>query len=344
METQYKKIKSINKLEDISSDMCIMDVVFTDNTSAKYVSSYSNALNFLDKDVAIELRDDLFHGRVEKFISTLSVTTVATTLDRDTNFKLYSEDAGQIYSTIAFPDIPDSGVMGAIMFCTNVKLERSDKSTWFRFTCLDRNRKSCNVRLFDPIRDTANFIGRYVKMDIRKGKFDYIATKVSIEMGTAPEANPEIRVARAFILDIIKDYPTIMDFVTHSNILDYIEKYNIDEEIEPGYEMVRLAIELEQIRNFNNITNGLDVQAMMKACILYRGYCISDNDSTVKSKPLQNIYVAIQNNGIKSKMEMHLLDRETELRTAEYELLNDIRGIADKIVKVNRTYFYDKIK
>lgn len=344
MESLNKKVKGIKELEKVSSEMSIMDVEFYDGSVAKYVSSYTSALNFLDKDVIVELRDDLFQGKVCKYIAQLTLTSVTSTLSREKDIKLYSEQTGEIFSTIAFEDIPDSGVLGAILFCTNVKLEKSDRSTWFRFTCLDRNRKSCNVRLFDPIRDTADFIGRYVSMDIRKGNIDYIARKVSIESGRAPEANPEIRIAKSFIFDVVKDYPDITEFLNKSQLLDYIEKYNLDEDIEPGYELVRLAIELEQIRNLKNVTKEIDIHAMMKKSLLDRGYCISDNETTVKSKELQNIYEAIKLNAIGSKMEMHLIDPNTTINTAEINLIKDFRSIANTIAKVNRTYFYDKIK
>lgn len=344
MESQNKRVKSVKELEKVSKDMSIIDIEFYDNSIAKYVSSYSSALSFIDKDVIVELRDDIFKGQVCKYISQLTMTSVTTTLTKEQDLKLYSEETGEIFSTIAFEDIPDSGVMGAILFCTNVQYQKSDKSTWFKFTCLDRNRKSCNVRLFDPIRDTANFIGRYLSMDIRKGNIDYIARKVSIQPGIAPEANPEIRIAKAFIFDVVKEYEDIVNFLNTSQILDYVEKYNLEEDIEPGYEMVRLAIELEQIRNLKNVTKEVDIHAMMKKVLLDRGYCISDNETTVKSKALQNIYEAIKLNAIDSKMVMHLIDPDTKLNTAEINLIKDFRSIANTIAKVNRTYFFDRIK
>lgn len=321
-----------------------MKVTFTDETSALYVSNYSSALDFIGKEVLVDFREDIYKGTVEKYIAQLSHTSVTTVLDRETDMKLYTEDTGEIYSTISFGDVPDFGITGAIVFCTNAIFEKSDKSDWVKFTCLDRNRKSGNVRLFKPMRDRANFINRYIQLNIKKGKIDFITDKVELAPGRAPEPNPEIKVAKTFILDIVRDEPEIMEYINKTQILDFIEKYNLDEEIEPGYEMVRLAIEIEQIRNLKNVTKDLNISSMMKYAILRRGYCITNNGKTVKSKELQNLYMAIEHNGIKSPLEMCLIDPLNSNIVPEKEILEDIHNISNKLALVNRTYFYDRIK
>lgn len=342
-ESQVKTVKGITELDKVNSTTSIMDVKFTDESSAKYISTYSSALNFIDKEVIVELRDDFFQGKIVPFIAQLTVTSVTNVISREADMKLYTEDTGETYATVAFGDIPEAGAIGAILFCTNVKFEKSDRAYWCTLTCLDRNRRSCQVRLFEPDRDTANYINRYVEMNIKKRKTFFNATKVSIRQGLAPAANPEIQLAKTFILDVVKDEKFILEFLEKTKLLEYIEKYNFDEVIEPGYEMVRLAIEIEMIRNLKNVTKDLDISAMLKYAIVRRGYCTTHNEDTVKSKNVQNLYFAIQNGLIKSKLDMCLLDKESEKVVPEKEILEDFHSLANKIALVNRTYFYDKL-
>lgn len=324
--------------------MSLMEVIFTDDTSAIYTADYSRALSFLNKEVIVELRDDVYHGTIRKFISTLTQTTVTNVLSRESNLKLFAEDSREIFSTIAWGDITEAGATGALLFCTNVQFEKSDKAYWAKLTCLDRNRQSAIVRLFSPERDSANYNGRYIKMTLKKSKNYFNATRVELEQGMAPAVNPEIQIAKTFILDVLRPYEDIIQYLEKTRLLEYIERYNLDEDIEPGYEMVRLAMEVEMIDNLKNVTNQLNIGAMLKHAVIGRSYCITNDGKIVKSKRLQNLYMAIEHKVIKSALDMCLLDPENERVVPERGILESFHNLASQLALVNRTYFHDRIK
>lgn len=345
MESQIKVVKTITELEKVgNTGRSFLKLEFEDGDSAIMLSNMSTTLKYLNQQVLVSFREDFYQRAVHKFVNEITVESREVTLSQTENIRLYSEESGQIMSTISFKDVSESGFKQAVVFCTNSKIERSDKATWCRLVCLDKDRMSANIRLFDPIGWKEDYNNKYLRLDIKKGKIDFISTRAEIMHEISFKQNPEIVIAKTFIMNTIKDYPEIVEFVNRTKILDYIQVYNVDEDIEPGYEMVRLATEIGIIQYLVNVTKNLNIEALLKNAILRRAYCTITDENVVQSKAAKNLIYGIVNKGVTSKKDMCLIDKENTREIPEKEVRDCIENLANVIIKANRTYFYEDIE
>lgn len=121
---------SVVKLENISEDIDMMLVTIDSDTKAYMIGNYADTLQFIGDEVIVSYRKDIYQGKIETFINTLTIPVKVNVLDRDTNFKLYS-DVSDNNSTVCFADIQEGSIVySAVVYCVDSMYESSPNSVW----------------------------------------------------------------------------------------------------------------------------------------------------------------------------------------------------------------------
>lgn len=264
---------SIAKLEaiDETTDMLL---VTTDNEIEAYmIFNYEACLVFLNQEVIVSYRKDIYNGKIVPFINTLTIPTRVTTLDRQEDIKLFC-DYEDNNSNVVFEDIKiGETFIGAIMLCIECEYESSNKAVWMTLKVRDRTGRTAKIRLFDYTIEGLIYNGIYIKADIKRTKYGFNTDLIEpMEFDFPP--NPEIEIAKNYVRNYFADDSYMVGLFEKTNLLDYMESYI---SIEKGYELVRLAVQLDILNNLKNSTDDIDFRAISYALVLQHGYITKDN-------------------------------------------------------------------
>ena len=64
---------SVVKLENISEDIDMMLVTIDSDTKAYMIGNYADTLQFIGDEVIVSYRKDIYQGKIETFINTLTI-------------------------------------------------------------------------------------------------------------------------------------------------------------------------------------------------------------------------------------------------------------------------------
>ena len=162
---------SIEKLKEVSEDTDILRVVIDNDVKAYMIFNYAESLVFLNEEVIVSYRKDIYEGKIELFINTLTIPVKITTLDKDKGIKLFTEQSDN-NSNVSFMDLaPGSNMLGAIMYCISSSYESSDRAVWLELKVRDKAGRVAKLRLFDPEFGVAKFDGMYIKASIKRNDY-----------------------------------------------------------------------------------------------------------------------------------------------------------------------------
>jgi hypothetical protein len=337
---QILTCESISVLEHLSADCAVLSVVFSGGIESIMFADYSECLKFVGQEVIVNFREEIYNNEITTCVNKLTRMTTINTLDRESNIKLYINGLPPIGSTVAFDDIPDGGlVLNAVVYCNSHNYDSSAKASWAVLGILDKNRRSSNLRIFDYERKTDSLAGKYIKCDLRKKEpYGFITTECFEvpEINISP--NPEIDLAKNFILEIFKDDKDILDYIAKSSILDFMEKYNYEERIEKGYTLVRTAMEIAMARELANLSEKIDVKLILRALLLRRVYCITNNEKNTMSTTLQNIIGISKYRFSADKRLLMMLESEPKFPLFERKLIDSISTTVDTVIEGTKTF------
>lgn len=267
-------VNSISKISDINADSCVFEVSLDNGSKALMIAAPDEPYKYMDNMVEYETRKDIYQGAVTDYISTIAVQQVVNTLRRTEHIKLFA-DAVDNSASIAFADINfGETYVGCIFYCSKVAYNSSLRSDWVEFTVSDRVRRVSKLRLFAPqVKDLEEFAGRYIRCDVRRTKFGLTTQDVFLcDRDFAP--NPELDIAESYLLDVFSGDPDMMSMMSSSNIIAFMKEY-------VGYErgclLLECAMEVDLAKELCNVTSGLDVNALTKAFIADKLWCLMPN-------------------------------------------------------------------
>lgn len=324
------KCTSITKLETLPGNAGdLLQVVIDGVTSAYWIYDYSAALQYVDQEVIVDYRKDIYKGNLETFIATFTIPTLVTTLDKQEAIKLYVDQVDNI-SNVSFREIEDGDErLGCIVFCTQSTFKSSTKAAWQELIIRDCTMHVATLRLFDYENKEADYSGMYIKTNLFRNQYGF-QTEAILPLDKDVYVNPEIALAKNFIWNYFADDQIAMQYLSNTAVLEKIEAA-VD--YEAGYGLMRLAMELSMVDSMKNITKDVSLEAIGQALLLSRGYLTT---ASALSNSYTNVSVGMKYVFPQRRIVMQLLDEALEEKPAEYPIMKSIRETVDTILKVRK--------
>jgi len=304
--------------------------VTIDNTiEAYWLFNYSDALNYIDKEVIVDYRQDIYNGELCRFIKTFTIPTVIQTLDKSTDIKLYCDQVDN-HSNVSFSDIEvGESYKGAIVYCTACSYKASKAAVWQELIIRDKSMHTAVLRIFDYESKEVNFAGKYVMAELRRNKYGFQSEFINEVPGeTIP--NPEITIAKEYIQNFFIDDDVAQSYISKYNVLQFLEEAM---DYETGYGLMRLAMELAMIDKMDNISRDVDFKSISQALLAKRGYLVRES---VLSKTVNNVLLATSIQWPNKALVMRLLDECSENKPAEYYVMESIQSTVNTLLEVRK--------
>lgn len=326
------KCTDVVLLEHLNSEDDILQVTINDAMEYLMIAKYADTLQYIGCDVIITCRQDMYKGQLNTFINTLTIPTRIATLDREEGFKLFTHQTDN-FADICFADMQEGETkLNAIMYCVDHTYESSNKAVWASLTVRDKAFKVTKLRLFDYDYNKYNFSGRYIRADVRKSKYG-LQTNIVTPLELNVTINPEIEIARKFILSTFADDKEILNIISKLNLLDHMAEV-IDHET--GYSLVRTAMELSIANELFNITDDVDVNCIKRVLLLKNLYTI--NPTSSYSIQFRNM-ATLSGLDITDRMKLMLcIDTLSETDLKERLIIEDIETTVDHIIKIRKGF------
>lgn len=320
---------SIELVEKVSSGGNLLKVTIDKSTEALWFFDYAASLQYLNQEVIVEYRRDIYKGELRQFIATFVLPVVVQTIDKKDNIKLYTDQVDN-NANLSFSEIEIGETRkGCIVYCTASSFKSSPNATWQELIIRDKSMHTAKLRVFDYDNKAARFAGQYIMTELSKSKFGFQSEIVTPTPGDVMP-NPEIELAITFIKNYFSNDVVAMKFITDTNLFNQL-KEEID--YEKGYGLMRLAMELSMTDNLYNISKDLDIKTIGQAILCSYGHFTRES---VLSNSINNVTLAMgyhwENRGMIGK----LLDVALEEKPAESSIMKSIQETVASILEVRK--------
>lgn len=325
------KLTKIELLESYATEQQLMRLTFDEGKDSAYIIwSHANLVQYLNDEVIATFRQDMYNGTIAKFVNTIAKVGVVHTLERSNNVKLYV-DVTDNHSNIRFKEIEDGGTaVNAIVYVTDIRFDSSARAEWVDLTVMDQARKIAQLRIFSPDSKIQDFRGRYVMCDIRKNRYG-LSTDSVVTVDNAFPFSPEVEISERFLMDAFAEDADILTLLAETKFVDFAKKV-VD--LEPGYILVRLAIELDVASELANLVKEVDVD-LIKRCLLIEKFNIFQQTSPYRNDIVT--FVTASRYRFEHKNEVLLtLYSDEEKFSMERVVLKQVREMADTIINVKK--------
>lgn len=307
----------------------LLDVIIDGNTHALWFHELADALQFVNQDVIVEYRQDVYNGNLCQFIKTFTTYTRVNVLDKQDNFKLYS-DMTDNFSNLSFNEIADGETrQGCIVFCTHSEFKSSPNSVWHELIIRDRMMHTAKLRIFNYANKEADFSGQYVMTELCRNQYGFRSEFINPVQGECPP-NPEVDIAKQFIVNFFSMNVAANDFITKTDLYNHLDEV-VD--YEKGYGFVRLAMELSVIDAMKNITKDVNLDAIACALLASRAHITR---TSILSPMVNNVFIAQQFAWSDKQLVIQLLDDCIEEHPTEYEVMKSVQKTVATLLEVRK--------
>lgn len=323
------KCTGVKKIDSVANtDMLLITI--DDREESLWLFPYAEALQYLNQDVIVDYRNDIYKGEVRRFIATFCIPTVVTTLDRHNNFKLFIEQIDN-HSNVSFSDIANGETMySAKVYCIKSEYKSSAKAVWMELLIRDKSMHVGKLRIFNYDKKDLDFSGTYVLTDLSRDEFGFKATGMVMSLGIDGVPNPEVALATEFITNFFMDDKSARKYMETTDIINHL-KSHID--YEAGYGLMRLAMELSMAENLYNIANEIDIKAITHALLASYGYVIRES---VVSRSVNNVMIALRTTWDNHPLVIQLLDEALEEKPNEAVVMQNIKNTVSDILSIRK--------
>ena len=325
------KLTKIELLESYATEQQLMRLTFDEGKDSAYIIwSHANLVQYLNDEVIATFRQDMYNGTIAKFVNTIAKVGVVHTLERSNNVKLYV-DVTDNPSNIRFKEIEDGGTaVNAIVYVTDIRFDSSARAEWADLTVMDQARKIAQLRIFSPDSKIQDFRGRYVMCDIRKNRYG-LSTDSVVTVDNAFPFSPEVEISERFIMDAFAEDADILTLLAETKFADFAKKV-VD--LEPGYILVRLAIELDVASELANLVKEVDVD-LIKRCLLIEKFNVFQQTSPYRNDIVTFVTASRYKFDHKNEVLLTLYSDEEKF-SMERVVLKQVREMADTIINVKK--------
>jgi len=325
------KLTKIELLESYATEQQLMRLTFDEGKDSAYIIwSHANLVQYLNDEVIATFRQDMYNGTIAKFVNTIAKVGVVHTLERSNNVKLYV-DVTDNPSNIRFKEIEDGGTaVNAIVYVTDIRFDSSARAEWADLTVMDQARKIAQLRIFSPDSKIQDFRGRYVMCDIRKNRYG-LSTDSVVTVDNAFPFSPEVEISERFLMDAFAEDADILALLAETKFADFAKKV-VD--LEPGYILVRLAIELDVASELANLVKEVDVD-LIKRCLLIEKFNVFQQTSPYRNDIVTFVTASRYKFDHKNEVLLTLYSDEEKF-SMERVVLKQVREMADTIINVKK--------
>lgn len=325
------KLTKIELLESYATEQQLMRLTFDEGKDSAYIIwSHANLVQYLNDEVIATFRQDMYNGTISKFVNTIAKVGVVHTLERSNNVKLYV-DVTDNHSNIRFKEIEDGGTaVNAIVYVTDIRFDSSARAEWAGLTVMDQARKIAQLRIFSPDSKIQDFKGRYVMCDIRKNRYG-LSTDSVVTVDNAFPFSPEVEISERFLMDAFAEDADILTLLAETKFADFAKKV-VD--LEPGYILVRLAIELDVASELANLVKEVDVD-LIKRCLLIEKFNVFQQTSPYRNDIVTFVTASRYKFDHKNEVLLTLYSDEEKF-SMERVVLKQVREMADTIINVKK--------
>ena len=325
------KLTKIELLESYATEQQLMRLTFDEGKDSAYIIwSHANLVQYLNDEVIATFRQDMYNGTISKFVNTIAKVGVVHTLERSNNVKLYV-DVTDNHSNIRFKEIEDGGTaVNAIVYVTDIRFDSSARAEWADLTVMDQARKIAQLRIFSPDSKIQDFKGRYVMCDIRKNRYG-LSTDSVVTVDNAFPFSPEVEICERFLMDAFAEDADILTLLAETKFADFAKKV-VD--LEPGYILVRLAIELDVASELANLVKEVDVD-LIKRCLLIEKFNVFQQTSPYRNDIVTFVTASRYKFDHKNEVLLTLYSDEEKF-SMERVVLKQVREMADTIINVKK--------
>lgn len=333
-------LETLGEIKPLSPESSLMRLKFKDiEEEAVMFGNYKESLFFIGKTVIVEFREEYIEGQIMSTVNNLTVMNQVTVLDRKENLKLYTDFDFSTGSNIVFQNLNEGDLIEkAIMYCKEVKFESSAKATWAKLTVIDKNRRVGYLRVFDYDERSEELAGGYIKCSMRVTKYGFVATDIYVAEGIGISANPQVAIAKEYILSVVQEDEHLQNFVNQYDLINRIENYAFEEGEEVGMLLVRLAIELSFINETENLSNQLDLELLRRLAVAKKAYVVNTPATSTYSKELQALIVVTTNQHMsRDRKILCCMDDEenSPFKLIEREYYKHVESLAKTIIAIN---------
>ena len=325
------KLTKIELLESYATEQQLMRLTFDEGKDSAYIIwSHADLVQYLNDEVIATFRQDMYNGTIAKFVNTIAKVGVVHTLERSNNVKLYV-DVTDNHSNIRFKEIEDGGTaVNAIAYVTDIRFDSSARAEWADLTVMDQARKIAQLRIFSPDSKIQDFKGRYVMCDIRKNRYG-LSTDSVVTVDNAFPFSPEVEISERFLMDAFAEDADILTLLAETKFADFAKKV-VD--LEPGYILVRLAIELDVASELANLVKEVDVD-LIKRCLLIEKFNVFQQTSPYRNDIVTFVTASRYKFDHKNEVLLTLYSDEEKF-SMERVVLKQVREMADTIINVKK--------
>lgn len=325
------KLTKIELLESYATEQQLMRLTFDEGKDSAYIIwGHANLVQYLNDEVIATFRQDMYNGTIAKFVNTIAKVGVVHTLERSNNVKLYV-DVTDNPSNIRFKEIEDGGTaVNAIVYVTDIRFDSSARAEWADLTVMDQARKIAQLRIFSPDSKIQDFRGRYVMCDIRKNRYG-LSTDSVVTVDNAFPFSPEVEISERFLMDAFAEDADILTLLAETKFADFAKKV-VD--LEPGYILVRLAIELDVASELANLVKEVDVD-LIKRCLLIEKFNVFQQTSPYRNDIVTFVTASRYKFDHKNEVLLTLYSDEEKF-SMERVVLKQVREMADTIINVKK--------
>lgn len=325
------KLTKIELLESYATEQQLMRLTFDEGKDSAYIIwSHADLVQYLNDEVIATFRQDMYNGTIAKFVNTIAKVGVVHTLERSNNVKLYV-DVTDNHSNIRFKEIEDGGTaVNAIVYVTDIRFDSSARAEWADLTVMDQARKIAQLRIFSPDSKIQDFRGRYVMCDIRKNRYG-LSTDSVVTVDNAFPFSPEVEISERFLMDAFAEDADILTLLAETKFADFAKKV-VD--LEPGYILVRLAIELDVASELANLVKEVDVD-LIKRCLLIEKFNVFQQTSPYRNDIVTFVTASRYKFDHKNEVLLTLYSDEEKF-SMERVVLKQVREMADTIINVKK--------
>lgn len=325
------KLTKIELLESYATEQQLMRLTFDEGKDSAYIIwSHANLVQYLNDEVIATFRQDMYNGSIAKFVNTIAKVGVVHTLERSNNVKLYV-DVTDNHSNIRFKEIEDGGTaVNAIVYVTDIRFDSSARAEWADLTVMDQARKIAQLRIFSPDSKIQDFKGRYVMCDIRKNRYG-LSTDSVVTVDNAFPFSPEVEISERFLMDAFAEDADILTLLAETKFADFAKKV-VD--LEPGYILVRLAIELDVASELANLVKEVDVD-LIKRCLLIEKFNVFQQTSPYRNDIVTFVTASRYKFDHKNEVLLTLYSDEEKF-SMERGVLKQVREMADTVINVKK--------
>lgn len=325
------KLTNIQQVESYDLDNQLLLLTFEGGKDSAYIIwNHADLIQHLNDDVIATFRKDMYNGSIVKFVNTLASVGRVHTLEREDNIKLYT-DVTDTHANVLFRDIADGDTaMNAIVYVVDIRRDSSSRADWVDLTVMDRARKLAQLRLFSPDGDIADLKDRYIMCDIRHSKYGF-STNFLSTVDSAFPYNPEVEISERYILNAFAADTDILELLSDTKFLEFAKK---TPDLEPGYLLVRLAVELDLASELPNLLGEVNAD-VVRRCLLLDKFCVFQQNSPYHTEIVSFATASKYQYAHKADVLLTLYS-DDDAHKSERLLLKKVRELADSVIQVKK--------